>query len=160
MVLSLQNDPLCYQSHNLHAQLQPAPGPAVSRTCSCTTASRKTAAMGLQVREVFEDVTASGAPPSLAVWNALLGALAATGSWREALDALKQVPPTPALPSLRPAIAACTAVQWQPRCARSRMLLACGDSACCVVAPACARAAARHGWVFYSVLTISHRSLY
>lgn len=44
-----------------------------------------------QVREAFEEVVQAGWQPSLPVWNALLTALAATGSWREALGVLQQV---------------------------------------------------------------------
>lgn len=46
-----------------------------------------------QVREVFEDLVASGRTPSLAIWNTLLAGLAAQGAWADALSALQQVQP-------------------------------------------------------------------
>jgi hypothetical protein len=45
------------------------------------------------VREVFEDLVASGRAPTLAVWNTLLAGLAAQGAWLDALSALQQVQP-------------------------------------------------------------------
>jgi hypothetical protein len=44
-----------------------------------------------QVREVFEELVASGRAPTLAMFNMLLAGLAAQGAWLEALSALQQV---------------------------------------------------------------------
>lgn len=44
-----------------------------------------------KVREVLEELAASGLTPSLAVWNTLLAGLAAQGAWLDALTALRQM---------------------------------------------------------------------
>lgn len=45
----------------------------------------------VKVREVFEELVASGLAPTLAIWNTLLAGLAAQGAWLDALSALQQV---------------------------------------------------------------------
>lgn len=45
----------------------------------------------LQVCEVFDDMLASGLPPSIVSYNTLLSAYASTGAWSEALDTLCRV---------------------------------------------------------------------
>ena len=71
--------------------------PLVSlRQCCCHTAHGALLTPSVvmsQVREVFEDIVASGRAPSLAIWNTLLAGLAAQSAWLDALSALQQVQP-------------------------------------------------------------------